>query len=393
MWALWLCACEDKDAQRQAEREALRQRLVSSAAPAPGTLVDATFGESVRLLGYDAPKGPLLPGRLARVTWYWQVLSPLPDGYRQFTHLTSRRGSHQQNLDRARVLLDAHPPKHWRAGEFLTDPQEFTVPEHWRTTRVNLSLGFYRADERLPISAGASRGNAEYRVQLPVKKVRLPPPPLLRAAQRESQIRLDGLLDESDWQRTEQSGPLVRTLTGAPGTFRAWVRVLYDQEALYVAFVVQDTNLQDPFTQRDAHLWEQDTVEVMLDPDGDGRNYFEIQVSPANVLFDTRYKRRRYPRPFGDVTWDSKTQAGVQLDGTLNDDRDDRGYTVEMRIPIVHLVADNGQRPQAPQPGTVYRMNFFVMNRGAKGQQAVGFSPPMVGDFHTPERFGRIRFE
>jgi hypothetical protein len=37
-------------------------------------------------------------------------------------------------------------------------------------------------------------------------------------------------------------------------------------------------------------------------------------------------------------------------------------------------------------------MNFFVMDAREHGQRAVGWSPPMIGDFHTLNRFGRVVF-
>ena len=40
---------------------------------------DVTFGDSVRLLGFDAQSWRLRPGQSFVVTQYWEVLKPLPD--------------------------------------------------------------------------------------------------------------------------------------------------------------------------------------------------------------------------------------------------------------------------------------------------------------------------
>ena len=37
-------------------------------------------------------------------------------------------------------------------------------------------------------------------------------------------------------------------------------------------------------------------------------------------------------------------------------------------------------------------MNFFVMDTRKQGQRAVAWSAPLVGDFHTLARFGRVVF-
>lgn len=214
----------------------------------------------------------------------------------------------------------------------------------------------------------------------------------LTAPKRSSEIRLDGILDEADWVRAGQTGPLVNTLTGAPGAFHAEARVLHDSQALYVAFQVTDSRLIAPHPNQDDHLWENDTVEIMIDPDGDQRNYFELQVSPRGVSFDTRYDTRRKPQPFGHVDWSSEVQSAVALDGIVDDGADDEKYTVEMRIPIAALKG-NGISAPVPTKGQSYRMNFFVMNRLPGRQQAVGWSAPLMGDFHIVDRFGIVTFD
>jgi hypothetical protein len=130
---------------------------------------------------------------------------------------------------------------------------------------------------------------------------------------------------------------------------------------------------------------------VFIDPDSDGRNYFEIQVSPRGVVFDTRYDSRRQPQPFGDVPWHSQVESAVTLRGTLDDSQVDEGYQVELRIPYTALAV--GTPPAAPPvAGGHWRMNFYVMDMSARGQDAAGWSPVLVPDFHATERFGRVAF-
>ena len=180
-------------------------------------------------------------------------------------------------------------------------------------------------------------------------------------------------------------------MTGDKGAFAASARVLYDATRLYVGYEVADAYLKCTFEKNDDHLWEQDAVELMVDPDGDGKNYFEVQVSPTGLVFDTRYDSRRVPRPFGVMTWSSAAEAKVLLRGKVNDDDEDQGYSVELAIPWSAFAT--GSTPAAPPAaGTVWRMNFFVMDALAKGQRAVGWSAPLIGDFHTLDRFGRVVF-
>jgi hypothetical protein len=161
---------------------------------------------------------------------------------------------------------------------------------------------------------------------------------------------------------------------------------------LYVGVEVNDDLLRASDTKRDAHLWEQDCVELMIDPDGDGRGYFEIQVSPRGVVFDTRYDARRVPKPFGHVGWDSGARVGVSARGTLDDREADAGYTVEIAIPW-QAFSLQGQPSTAPALGDEWRANLYVMDLGREQQRATAWSPLGIGDFHVPKRFGILAFE
>ena len=218
------------------------------------------------------------------------------------------------------------------------------------------------------------------------------PPPSLQANFAKNAPIIDGQLDDDVWADAETSTAFVHTLDGTPADFRAKARVLYDDENLYFAVEVQDDDLQATHDEHDDHLWEQDCVELMIDPDGDGKNYFELQISPKSVVFDTRYDSRRRPRPFGDIQWSSQLKQAVDVNGTLNDSKTDVGYTVEAALPFTALKA--GATPtSAPSDGSEWRLNFYVMDSRAQGQRAAGWSPPLVPDFHVPSRFGTLNFK
>ena len=94
-------------------------------------------------------------------------------------------------------------------------------------------------------------------------------------------------------------------------------------------------------TDHDPHLWTKDTVEMMVDPDGDGDNkdYYEIQINPQNLVFDSQFDDYNQPKvepdgPFGHQDWSANLKSAVTLDGTVDkSDDEDRGYTVEAFIP------------------------------------------------------------
>ena len=217
-------------------------------------------------------------------------------------------------------------------------------------------------------------------------------PPSLVAQFTKTAPTIDGDLSEDAWGNTPRTDRFVQTLNGSAATFKASARVLYDDDKLYFAVEVQDDDLRATDTEHDAHLWKQDCVELMIDPDGDGLNYFELQVSPKGVVFDTRYDSRRKPQPFGHTKWQSQLEQAVVVAGTLNDANADRGYTLEAALPFAALQA-GATHTQAPIDQSRWRVNFYVMNSRSNGQRAAGWSAPLVADFHVPSRFGHLIFD
>ena len=389
---LALIGCvEKKKKLSEAEREAAAN-IVLTTPPQPQHKLDFRFENKVRLLGYDISTKLAEENVPFTITWYWQVLEPMGEGWKLFTHLADASKNNRINLDAVRPVRELYPAESWKKGDYIRDLQEITLPEDWNSPLAIFYLGFWNGPHRLHVIGPSDGDNRAEGLRLEVESgPPVPEPPRLIARRLSAPLVIDGKIDDAEWAATQPSEGFVQTMTGAKGAFAAHVRVAYDAQNLYCAFDVADDYLKSTFTQPDDHLWEQDAVEIMLDPDGDGRNYFEIQASTGGVVFDTRYDTRRRPPPFGEIAWSSHALAKLALDGTPNDDEADRGYTVEMAIPWSAFDA-GGTPADPPGPGEQWRMNFFVMDAREHGQRAVGWSPPMIGDFHTLNRFGRVVF-
>ena len=91
---------------------------------------------------------------------------------------------------------------------------------------------------------------------------------------------IDGQLDDAIWSTAPRTETFVSTMTGDPAAPNSSAQIAWDDDNLYVAFEVEDDWLHCDLTGHDPHLWEQDTVEIMVDPDSDGLNYFEIAALP-----------------------------------------------------------------------------------------------------------------
>ena len=80
--------------------------------------------------------------------------------------------------------------------------------------------------------------------------------------------------------------PSLSTEAGLPAPLGTEVRLLWDEQFLYVRFTCQSDSLYAPFHGRDADHYKGDVVEVFLDPKADGREWVELEVTPENQVLD-----------------------------------------------------------------------------------------------------------
>jgi hypothetical protein len=396
--AVSAASCAKRSVQLSSEQKQLIKTQVGKDPTKPSHKLDIKYGDYVTLIGYDMEGETFTPGREVQVTWHFRVHKQPEEGTQVFVHLADGNEVNRKNLDAESKLHGFYPASSWEAGTYVRDPQVIALPEDWNSDRAIVYIGFWKDnpalsddEKRLPVSGpsdGHRRGRA-LSVPVGLPKVEVPE---LAAKRAEGTIKLDGKLDEAAWATASTSAALVNTMNGEAAEPTTNVKVLWDDKQLYVAFDVADDYLKSTFTKDDDHLWEQDCVEIMVDPDGDGKNYFELQVSPANKHFDTSYDSRRVPQPFGHVDYNSKISSGVLVRGKLNDDDPDQGYVVELAMPWSAFSVGEAKQA-APKPGDNFRVNFYVMDARHEGMRAVGWSPPRVGDFHVPQRFGKILFQ
>jgi hypothetical protein len=394
----WIAACtSDVEPLTPAQRQAVAE-YVSKVPPSPQHALDIDFDGKVKLLGYDLDREQWRPGETIRVTWHWQAVQSLDEGWKLFTRIEDVDNDRTLNQDGNGMLRWLYGPDRWRPAAYIRDPQELHLPEDWAGSSAGIYVGFWRDAQRLNVTKGAADAKGR------VLAATVPTPdhedagrsndtvPSLVLVQTKRPPRIDGSLDDPVWRVANTTRAFVETRHGGLAPVQASAMLLWDERYLYVGVEVHDALLRASDTEHDDHLWEQDCVELMIDPDGDGKNYFEIQVSPRGVVFDTRYDSRRVPQPFGHTDWDSKIRVGVAPRGDLDDKEADAGYTVEMAIPWQAFSL--GRKPVAPPAiGDEWRANLYVLDLVDDGQRAAAWSPLGTGDFHVPRRFGILAFE
>ncbi|HEX6276677.1 MAG TPA: carbohydrate-binding family 9-like protein [Polyangiaceae bacterium] len=375
--------------------------------------LNVDFDGKLELLGYKFNTKSPKPDKKVKLTLYWRVKQKLDEDMRLTTHVLDASGERLVSLDDRGPLREKKggkrtlPLSAWEPGKIYVDEQPFKFPSKVKTDRFQIVAGVYKGKERVAIKSGPKDAqNRVVVVNMPFSrssesKSKTPKFPSVRVSKLDAKakIKVDGKLDEPEWETAARIGPFVDVATGQPNkTFpvNGRAKLLWNEQNLYVGFEVEDKDVVGGFpkTAKDPHLWTKDTVEIMADPDGDGDNqdYYEIQVGPQNLVFDSQFDKYNEPKtepdgPFGHQDWSSALKSAVVVDGTLDKPGDeDKGYVVELAIPWKSF---SKAKQVPPRHGDNWRMNFYAMQENS----GVAWSPILgQGNFHKASRFGKVSF-
>ena len=149
-------------------------------------------------------------------------------------------------------------------------------------------------------------------------------------------IEVDGRLSEAAWSSAVLiSGFTQRDPTeGASPTERTEVRVLYDDDGIYIGarmFDQHPDSIIGRLTRRDAQS-NSDRFMVFIDSYHDRRSGFYFGVNAAGTMYDGTLLND---------DWDDDTWDGIW---TAHTERDAEGWTAEIRIPYSQLRFQRGAR-------------------------------------------------
>ena len=169
---------------------------------------------------------------------------------------------------------------------------------------------------------------------------------------------------------------LADNVSGRPPVWGTEVRIGRHGDELLVLFVCQDPDPSATKTKRDDPLWEEDVVEVFIDPFGDLDCYFEFEVNPLNTVLDVIIRRLRGGLR-KDFQWNCeglRTATGLLA----------YGWVAGLAIPFESFGECNLSQ---------WRINFCRIERPkAQPRELSAWSPTFAGTFHLPERFGVLNF-
>ena len=404
--------CVGGSKSKKVNKEALKQYILSAPPTDIPNKLNAVFEGKAKLIGYRiSPDKTAKPGSEIKLTMYWQCLEDVPKGWLLFTHVLAANGNRIEggNFDNVGPLrqwsdsTQALPPGEWQKGKVYVDEQTFKLPPKLDTHQVTIVTGIWKAESRLKITSGphdkenraivAHLSTGQSKKPKPFTGIKNLRPPKLGKTDK---IQIDGKLDDKAWKKAASTGPFVDVGSGRRNPsfpVQGSAKLAWDDDHLYVAFQVRSKTIVGGFPKdaKDPHLWEKDTIEIMIDPDGDGDNkdYYEIQINPQNLVFDTQYDGYNRPKDdsknvFGHMDWSSDVKSAVVVDGEIDKPNKGKGYVVEAKIPWSSF---SKAKQTPPKPGDRWRMNFYAM----KNNSGVAWSPILgKGNFHRASCFGRV---
>jgi hypothetical protein len=169
------------------------------------------------------------------------------------------------------------------------------------------------------MASNADEVAASYPTAMPL------PAPHITAVHVSEPPVLDGRLDDAAWRQAPAAQAFTQKapMEGAAATERTTVRVVYDDQALWVGVDCEQTSapVAARLTRRDREV-EADWVSVSLDTRRDGKSAFVFEVNAGGALLDgVRYNDTDFS-----VDWDENWDARVTVR--------ESGWSAEYRIPF-----------------------------------------------------------
>jgi len=151
---------------------------------------------------------------------------------------------------------------------------------------------------------------------------------VLNAIRVEVAPDVDGDLSDSDWADAPVAKNFIAfsPVPNVPSSQKTEVKVLYDNEALYIGAYMYDTatdSILKQLTARDG-LDNADFFSVVISCYQDGQNGFEFGVTPSGVQRDVRIGISDE-----DASWNAVWQCDVQIT--------ELGWVAEFKIPFSAL--------------------------------------------------------
>jgi len=191
----------------------------------------------------------------------------------------------------------------------------------------------------------------------------------LQAVRTHQPPDIDGIESESSWRKAPAADGFYQyePHNDRPASFDTRVKVLYDDNALYIFARLYDPEpdliLTEIGPRNSGNNINAEQFWIDINPFDDGVNGFRFMVSSSGVQTDINISGT--DGMSGDVNWDAVWESAVNID--------DRGWTVEVRIPYSALRFPRNSVQE-------WGINFWREIRRKREQSSWNFVNRRVGD-------------
>lgn len=188
---------------------------------------------------------------------------------------------------------------------------------------------------------------------------------------------LDGKLDDPCWQSLPLMDQFYRYWSPVPRPppLHTAARLCHDAAGLYLGVTMYEERLdavRAAITGRDdPEMWQDDCVEIMIDPAGTGTGYYKFTTNLLGARYDEK-------------TTNMVNDAGYNVEGwQVRTSRGTGAWYLECFLPWSDL-------QQQPAPGDIW--SFDLVRYGYSSGGFLGVSWSLGGSYAAPAKFGHLGF-
>lgn len=204
-----------------------------------------------------------------------------------------------------------------------------------------------------------------------------------RCRRIESNLTIDGDLGKPEWKAAEAVA-LKHNATGGSIKLNTSVKLLWNNDFLYVGFNCQDDYVCATMTEYNDKLYEEDVVEIFIDDDRDLKTYVEVEVNPLNAVLHYNIQNNLNKG----ILQFARVQKVVH--SAVVRDEGNKAFTVELTIPLTEFIT---AKNNPPIKGDRWLMNLYRIDRAKDGTDEHSAWSPTDSNYHVPQRFGELIFE
>lgn len=213
-----------------------------------------------------------------------------------------------------------------------------------------------------------------------------------------SDLIIDGKLSEPEWTAAAFTEKFINYLNGSSVKLSTRAKFLWNDEYLFIGIICEDPDVRATITTHDHSLWQEDVIEIFCDPDGDEKNYLEVQINPLETILDLFLNKSYFAGGKPNFDWNiDSIKRSVWIDGTINDQKNiDSKWICEVALPFKELIFLAPSAHFPPENNDIWRILLtrydYKHTEKEKTAEISAWNQTDERGFHAPDKYGKIIF-